>query len=277
MINRKISVHLQDYPSVEFFDDEFELISQIDLIQEICSVALAIRDNKNLRVRLPLRSLTIIGKNALKLQPFYEIIADEINVKQVFFQEDIGDLASLKLQLNFKKIGVKYGAKVKEFTDAIKQNLWQKIGEEDIKIKIANEILEKDEFELKLAVNQYDQEQEIIMPLPSNDCLVKLNIVMDKELENEGLARDIIRSIQQNRKDADFEITKRINIIIFSENLIIDEILTQFAEYIKDQVLADSINFTKDSDQFALQLKNSSHHHYFENKVEDINIKIAIF
>jgi len=68
MINRKISVHLQDYPSVEFFDDEFELISQIDLIQEICSVALAIRDNKNLRVRLPLRSLTIIGKNALKLQ-----------------------------------------------------------------------------------------------------------------------------------------------------------------------------------------------------------------
>ena len=70
---------------------------------------------------------------------------------------------------------------------------------------------------------------------------------------------------------------KRINIIIFSENLIIDEILTQFAEYIKDQVLADSISFTKDSDQFALQLKNSSHHHYFENKVEDINIKIAIF
>ena len=87
----------------------------------------------------------------------------------------------------------------------------------------------------------------------------------------------LIRSIQQNRKDADFEITKRINIIIFSENLIIDEILIQFAEYIKDQVLADSINFIKDGNQFALQLKNLSHHHYFENKVEDINIKIAIF
>lgn len=277
MINRQTSVHLQDYPSVEFFDNEFELVAQMDLIQEICSVALAIRDNKNLRVRLPLRSLTIIGKNSLKLQPFYEIIADEINVKQVFFQEEIGDLASLKLQLNFKKIGAKYGAKVKDFTDAIKQNLWQKIDGETTKIKIANETLEEGEFELKLSVNQYNQEQCVIMPLASNDCLVKLDIVVDEDLENEGFARDIIRSIQQNRKDADFEITKRVKIIISSDNPIIKKILSKFDEYIKEQVLADSINFVENIGQFEIEAKNLSNVKYFDNKVEDMNIKIAIF
>ncbi len=277
MINRKTSVHLQDYPSVEFFDNEFELVAQMDLIQEICSVALAIRDNKNLRVRLPLHSLTIIGSNALQLCLFREIIADEINVKEVFFQEEIGDLASLKLQLNFKKIGAKYGAKVKDFTDAIKQNLWQKIDGETTKIKIANEILEEGEFELKLSVNQYNQEQYVIMPLATNDCLVKLDIVVDEDLENEGFARDIIRSIQQNRKDADFEITKRVKIIISSDNPIIKKILSKFDEYIKDQVLADSINFVENIGQFEIEVKNLSNVKYFDNKVEDMNIKIAIF
>ena len=70
MINRNISVHLQDFPEVNFLADDLELVNDMDLVRAICSTALAIRDNKNLRVRLPLQSLTIIGKSANKIKDF---------------------------------------------------------------------------------------------------------------------------------------------------------------------------------------------------------------
>ena len=67
MINRKISVHLQDFPDVSFLHDEQALVADMDLIRSICSTTLSIRDNKNLRVRLPLKSLTVIGKNSERI------------------------------------------------------------------------------------------------------------------------------------------------------------------------------------------------------------------
>ena len=99
MINRNISVHLQDFPDVSFLNDEKELISNMDLVRNICSTALSIRDNKNLRVRLPLKSLTIIGKNSSRISPFKDIISDEVNVKEINFEEDISKFADLKMFL----------------------------------------------------------------------------------------------------------------------------------------------------------------------------------
>ena len=67
MIDRKASVHLQDFPDTSFFDNDKELVADMDLVRAICSTALSIRDNKNLRVRLPLSELKIIGKNASRI------------------------------------------------------------------------------------------------------------------------------------------------------------------------------------------------------------------
>ena len=120
MIDRSISIHLQDFPNVDFIDAESQLINDMDLVRSICSTALAIRDNKNLRVRLPLQSLTIIGKDAQRILPFSEIIAEEVNVKEIKIVEEISQFAENKLQINFKKIGAKFGAKIKEITNAIK-------------------------------------------------------------------------------------------------------------------------------------------------------------
>ena len=99
-INRSISVHLQDFPDVGFLNDEDELIRAMDLVRNICSSALSIRDNKNLRVRLPLQSLTIIGKDAKKLLDFKDIIAEEVNVKEIFTREDVAEFSEIKLQIN---------------------------------------------------------------------------------------------------------------------------------------------------------------------------------
>ncbi|MDX2082610.1 MAG: DUF5915 domain-containing protein [Rickettsiales bacterium] len=268
MINRKISVHLQDFPDVSFLPEEKELVSNMDLVRNICSTALSIRDNKNLRVRLPLKKLIIIGKNSANILPFKEIIAEEVNVKNIEIKEEISEIAELKLQINFKKIGAKFGAKIKEITEAAKKNDWQKISKNEI--KIADEILSDDDFEIKLAVKNNDEKNLVTLALPTNDFLVQLDIEITKDLEDEGIARDIVRAVQQNRKDADLNISDQINLKIFSNNSRILAVAKTFENYIKEQVLANSINCVNNSDQIKNSAKFS-----FENKLDDGDLMIG--
>jgi isoleucyl-tRNA synthetase len=238
----------------------------MDLVRSICSSALSIRDNKNLRVRLPLKSLTIIGKNSARILPFAEIIADEVNIKSVKTQENFSDLAELKLQINFKKIGAKYGKKIKEITIAAKSGNWKKIS--DSEIELAGVTLVEDEFELKLTTKNIDEKKFAATTLPSNDYLISLDIEITKDLEDEGIARDIVRAIQQNRKDADLNISDRIKLEIFSANSRILEVAKSFADYIKEQVLADALACAAN--------ENIASKTIFENKLDDGDLKIGI-
>ncbi len=265
MIDRKISVHLQNFPDTSFLSDEKDLVANMDFVRAICSVALSLRDNKNLRVRLPLSELKIIGKNASRVNNFKEIIAEEVNVKNVIIEEKIDGLAELKLQINFKKIGAKYGPKVKAITDAMKKGEWQKIAENEI--EIAGVKLVDDEFEIKLMTNIQDDKKFAIASLQTNDCLVQLNIEVTKELEEEGIARDIIRAIQQSRKDADLNVASHVKIQISSENKTILQVVEKFAQYISTQVLATEIKAVENitNAQFS-----------FKNKIEDGEIIVGI-
>jgi len=273
MINRNISVHLQDYPDVKFLDDDLDLINDMDLVRSICSTALAIRDNKNLRVRLPLQSLTVIGKSANKIKDFHEIIAEEVNVKEINFIEDISQFADLKLQINFKKIGAKFGAKIKEITQATKENNWQKI--DDKTIEIAGIKLVDDDFELKLTTKNYDEKKFVINALPTNDFLVLLNVEITPELEDEGISRDIVRAVQQNRKDANLQITDHIELTIFSNNPRILEVAKNFSDYIKSQVLANNIIISEKNINTS-EKNNLSNLKIFDNQLDDGNISVAI-
>jgi isoleucyl-tRNA synthetase len=266
MIDRKISVHLQNFPDVSFLNDEKQLIADMDLVRSICSTALSIRDNKNLRVRLPLKSLTVTGKNSARILPFKDIIADEINVKNIEVKEEISELAELKLQINFKKIGAKYGAKIKEITQAAKEGNWQKISANEI--EIAGLKLVDDEFEVKLATKNIDEKKFAIQALPTNDYLISLDIEITKDLEDEGIARDIVRAIQQNRKDADLKITDHIKLQISSANPRILEVAKNFENYIKEQVLADELKGNSD--------EKISTKFTFENKLDDGDLKVGI-
>lgn len=270
MINRKISIHLQDFPDVSFLSDEKDLVADMDLVRAICSVALSIRDNKNLRVRLPLKSLTIIGKNAPRILAFKEIIAEEVNVKSVEVKEEISDLAELKLQINFKKIGAKYGAKIKEITSAAKSGEWKKISEKEIEIAAGENGYVKlvdDEFEIKLMTKNQDEKKFALQALPTNDYLVQLDIEVTKDLEDEGIARDIIRAIQQNRKDANLDISNRIKLQISSSNPRILEVAKNFENYIKEQVLGDELKCVSEK----ISAKFS-----FENKLDDGDLMVGI-
>lgn len=262
-MNKNISVHLQNFPNVTFLPDEKDLVSDMDMVRDVCSSALFIRDSQNLRVRLPLSKLTIIGKKADKILRYKDIIADEVNVKNIETIQEIGDLAELKLQINFKKVGAKLGNKMKEITIAAKDRKWEKIS--DSQIKIAGEILNDDEFEIKLITKN----PRNTVALPSNDCLVELDTNITKELEEEGLARDIVRAIQQNRKDANLDISSHIKIKLYSTHQQLLEVIKSYQNYIAEQTLANEISTVENSSS----VKNCAHN--FQNKIEGSDLEIS--
>jgi isoleucyl-tRNA synthetase len=258
------SVHLQNFPDTSFLPDEQDLMADMDMVRQICSTALFIRDKENLRVRLPLQKLTIIGAKAEKMLGYKEIIADEVNIKEIAITPEIGDLAELKLQINFKKVGAKFGSKMKEITMAAKSGNWQKLT--DSKIKIAEKTLENDEFEIKLITKN----PKNTAALPSNDCLIQLDIEISKELEAEGLARDIVRSLQQNRKDSGLDVSDHITVQICSAEEKIINAATEHQNYIKEQVLADKLEILPKS------AEKTGFDHDFDNKIEGMGLKIGL-
>ena len=275
MIDNKISVHLQDFPDISFFSDEEKLVADMDLVRLICSSALFIRDQKNLRVRMPLNELMVIGDRADTIADFKDIIADEINVKSVRVKKDISDVAELKLQINFKKIGAKYGPRVKEITECVKNNQWQQIAKNQVLIKLKDSevTLIDDEFDLKLNIKNQDNQKYFFTALPGNDCLIGLDIEVTKDLQEEGMARDIIRMIQQNRKDANLNVSSRISLIFFSNNQLVQEVITRYSSHIKEQTLCLKIEFANEALPES-DIKSSNL--FFENKIDDIELPVLI-
>ena len=146
------SVHLQNFPDVSNINFDSKLVEEMDLVKEICSTALFLRDKENLRVRLPLNQIKIIGQDIKNLEKYKDIISDEINVKNVIFENNLNEVADYILEVDLKKLGAKYGSKLKEIMIAVKSNNWKQIND---KVEIAGIVLNNDEYTIKLkAKNQ---------------------------------------------------------------------------------------------------------------------------
>ena len=262
--DNNISIHLQDFPDLGFVNSDTKLEEDMDLVRVICSTVLAIRDLMNLRVRLPLQSLTIIGKNAKRIQLYSDIIADEVNIKSINSDENISQFGDLKLKINFKKVGAKFGAKMKDIISHANNNNYKIIA--DDKISICDIELNNDEFELKLIPKKFDSTKYYIQPLPTNDYLIKLDIEVTKDLEDEGLARDLVRIIQQNRKEADLDVSDRIKLSFYGDPYL-TKIIVKFKNYICHQVLATDIETFS-----QLMTKDIM----FDNVIDDKSITMGI-
>jgi isoleucyl-tRNA synthetase len=169
---------------------------------------------------------------------YADIIRDEVNVKDVRSSNAFDDFASLKLQVNFPKIGARLGNKTKEVIAAVKKGEWKQDG--DI-IKVAGETLIAGEFDLQLEAKPAFAQSA--SPLSSNDALAVLDTNVTQELENEGIARDMVRAIQQARKDAGLNVSDRIALtLVVPEN--VASAVRAHENYIVDQTLAISLSFS---------------------------------
>ncbi|WCR56011.1 isoleucine--tRNA ligase [Rickettsia asembonensis] len=235
-----ISVHLCDYPDLSSFEVNHELVATMDSVLDICSNSLFIRSTENIRVRQPLATITIISKHNDKLKSFEDLIKDEINVKSVIYRDDLENYASKKLSINFPMLGKRLTTKMKEIIAASKKGEWEAIAGG---LTICGETLNNEEY--KLILEPYSHIKGAAS-FENNSNLLILDLELTPELIEEGYARDIVRFIQQARKDANFSITDRILIEIISE-FDLSKIIDNYGDFIKEQTLGEfSKNFTSD-------------------------------
>ena len=226
------SVHLADTPVLDSVESNDKLIQQMDMVRAISSVAKAIREEHRLRNRLPLKSMIIAGDNANSLVDFVEALKDEVNVKNIELKSDIKDVASRFLYLKTPLIGKRLGAYMKDIMAKSKTNEWSQ--NEDGTLAIAGQTLFAEEYELRLVINEGMSGSA----LPDNTAVVILDTEIDENLEKEGIARDFVRMIQALRKTKDFDISDRIKLAYSSDNATVKNAISEYADYIKEQVLA---------------------------------------
>ncbi len=232
------SVHLTDYPNVTDLQDESELIAQMDLVRQISSTAKSIREEHHLRNRLPLRSMTIAGKQVGMLDSFTEVLKDEVNVKDIRLTTEIDTVADTFLYLKTPLIGKRLGRFMGAIMAASKQNQW--VVQPDGTLAIAGQTLLPEEFELRLVLKEGLAGQA----LPDNTAVVQLDTTVDVTLEREGIARDFVRMIQARRKEKNLNISDRITLGYTTESELVRAAIAEHQSYITEQVLATQISET---------------------------------
>lgn len=236
------SIHIQNFPQ-EFFTPDEKLVREMDIIREICSAILSIRRRFNLRARLPLSKVTIIGENVLFIESYKKFILEEGNIKKVILDPNLARESKVKLEIIFKKVGEKVGNKMPLILQAIKDNSWKKLSNGSI--LIADEILSPEDFNLKLIPVFEGENYESI----ENKFLVVLETSISNELETEGIARDFVRAVQNGRKDIELEVNDKITLFYQGSEPFEIAIIT-WAKYIKEQCLIESLVKQKDDGSF---------------------------
>ena len=202
------SVHLTDWPSADSLPADPALVEAMDLARDVCSSTLRLRKSNQMRVRQPLAMLQVAVAGADRLAPFRDLIADEVNVKAVDLTEDVASVATFDLQVVPAGLGPRLGDKTQHVIKAVKSGDWQHTVDADgTNSVVAGGIdLREGEYALKLVV----QGDGASTPMSTNGGVVVLDTALTAELTAEGVTRDLIRLVQQARRDAGLQVSDRI-------------------------------------------------------------------
>ncbi|MCR5561293.1 MAG: DUF5915 domain-containing protein, partial [Bacteroidales bacterium] len=244
------SIHLADMPEADLSLVDSDLEERMALAQKATSLVLALRRKVNIKVRQPLSRLVIpvvSEKVRVQLEQVKDIILTEVNVKEASFIDDAASLITYKIKPNFRSLGKKYGARMKEIAGAFGSLPQETIAA----IKAAGE------YSLQLPggpVELSPEDYEIIsqdMPgwlVASDGALtLALDIELTDALRREGTARELVNRIQNIRKDSGFEVTDKVDVAIWAEGEALREIqdcLGEYRQYIASQTLALSVELS---------------------------------
>ena len=241
--NEPESVHLCDYPVYDSSYRDEELEFKMDTVQKAVSMGRSLRYQFNLKIRQPLRSVELVTRNPKEKSVLLEMedsIREELNVKNVVFHEKEDELVEYRAKANFRVLGKELGGLMGEAARKI-----QSLGQNEILSILDGGVLSLDigdrTVELtedKIIVDRLEKEH--LKVLNEGTLTVGLDTLLTKELIQEGQVRDLIRGIQNLRKEKGLDVTDRIRLFV-SGTKSMKEGFESFKEFISSETLASEI------------------------------------
>ena len=242
------SVHLSKFPVADESLIDSDLEERMAIAGKITSMVLALRRKVNIKVRQPLQAIMIPAiDDAQKqhIEAVKDLVMNEVNVKELRFVEGSGVLVK-KVKCNFRTMGKKFGKLMKGIAavmSALEQDqieLLEKQGWLNVDVEGQSVTVESADVDII--------SEDIPGWLVSNEgnLTVALEVELNDDLRNEGMARELINRVQNMRKEAGFEITDRICVYV-SHNDAMEKAIDNYSDYIKGQVLADNIEVSDDN------------------------------
>jgi isoleucyl-tRNA synthetase len=227
------SVHLTDWPNALDLPADAALVTAMDRVRQVASSALSLRKSNKLRVRLPLSSLVVAAGDAESMAPFADILRDEVNVKAVELTTDVAAHGGFEVAVNARAAGPRLGKDVQTVIKAVKAGDWSLQGGTVVAAGIS---LREGEFDRRLVAKGGGAAAE----LPGGSGLVLLDTEVTPELAAEGLVRDLIRVVQQARRDAGLDVADRIVLTIDAPDDVV-EAAKRHEEFLASETLATSV------------------------------------
>ena len=227
------SVHLAHFPKYDKKLINNEIEKRMDLVRNLISLGRNVREEEKVKVRQPISEVILDGKNKEILKGLEELIKEELNVKNIIFENDLTKYMNLSVKPNFKEAGKILGNKMKDFVKFLSN-----LSEEEIENIQKGKTLSFEGIEItnNLIEVKISSKEGMSVAMEDKNFII-LNTTLTEELIKEGIAREVVSKVQNLRKEKDFDIENRIK-LYYNSNDYFDEVLQKFGEYIKDETLA---------------------------------------
>ena len=235
------SVHLADYPEADKTKYQDKIEEKMDLVRDLISLGRNAREEAKIKVRQPISEVIIDSKNKRVIGDLVDLIKEELNVKEVVFEDNLATYIKFIVKPNFKEVGKILGPKIKEFQEVLSKLSIDEVNKlrNDEKIVV---LLSGEEFTIESGmVDIRVESKEGFDATYKDNNFIVLNTVLTDELINEGLARETISKIQQIRKNNGFDIADRVKVYYEGDNKY-TEAIKEFIPVIMDETLAVEFN-----------------------------------
>ena len=248
------SVHLANYPKCDesLIDEAIE--KRMDLIRDLISLGRNAREESKVKVRQPISEVILDGKNKSTIEDLIDLVKEELNVKEVNFVDDLSEYMNFEVKPNFKVCGPILGKEIGLFSKELAGITNEDISKLDNgeEITLGNFKVTKDMIDIRIS------SKEGFNAAMENNNFIILNTTLTEELLEEGIARELVSKIQQLRKEKDFNITDRID-ILYSENEELTKVMNNFESFIKNETLCDNFlvknDLTEDYNLNGIEVK----------------------
>lgn len=248
-----ISVHLSKYPESKAEYEDEEILDEVEKARKIIALALMLRNEKQLKVRQPLSKLYIVSNGNVDgvVKNFEDLIKEELNIKNIEVLENEDILNDEYLMVNFRVAGGLFKDKIQDFKAKL-ANLEEAKMQELVKAfnDDKNSEIEVEGFGKvsKEAFTKNTKPKSNVVVIKEGDYTIALDTDLTEELIIEGMYRDLVRSIQVYRKEAEFKVEDRITLGLITDGTLMKKVIENYQEKIVSETLTKEFSLSKVAD-----------------------------